>query len=196
MPPHALLKCNAISQGCAGGSWVKQPFPSQAVLNTAVKSRLRQAPLPPAAPLCLARQSPSSCSRHRLPSAGADGAKPASPYLPEMCRQRRNRDFKILQVAAGLRPTPMFVAYRTGTGIDGLCVSLRDTLGLRSAAKARRLQMLCVGVHRLSATVAGSQVNQSIEVALPGPSLYHQLSKEDQQGFKTPKLVILEHKLE
>lgn len=77
-----------------------------------------------------------------------------------------------------------------------LCVSLWDTLGLRSAAKARHLQMLSVGVRRLSATVAGSRVNQSFQVALPRPSLYHQLSKEDQQGFKTPKLVILEHKLE
>lgn len=90
----------------------------------------------------------------------------------------------------------MFVAYLTGTGSHGLCVSRWDALGLHSVAKVRHLQMLCIGVHRLSATVAGFQVNQSFEVALPRPSLYHQLSKEDQQVFKTPKLVILEHKLE
>lgn len=196
MPPHALLKCNAISQGGAGGSWVKQPFPSQALLNTAVKSQLRQAPLPPAAPLCLALRCLSSCSLHHLPSSGADGPKPGSPYLPEVHLQRKNRDFKTLEVAAGLTPTPVFIAYRTGTGSDGLSVYLWDTLALCSAAKARHLQMFCGGVHRLSATAAGSQVNQIFEAALPRPSLYHQLSKDDQQGFKSPKLVILERKLE
>lgn len=45
---------------------------------------------------------------------------------------------------------------------------------------------------RLPVAVAGSQVNQSFEVGLPRPSPHHQLSKEDQQGFKTPKLIILE----
>lgn len=47
---------------------------------------------------------------------------------------------------------------------------------------------------RLPVAVAGSQVNQSFEVGLPRPSPYHQLSKEDHQGFKTPKLIILEQK--
>lgn len=188
-PPHALLKCNAISQGCAGGSRVNSrshPERFSTQLLKANSSKLRFPLLPPVP--C----TPKSffLFLHRLPSAGADGPKPGSPYLPETCLQRRNGDFKILEVAAGLKPTPMFVAYHTGTGSNSLCVSPRDTLGLRSAAKARHLQMLCVGVHRLSATVAGSQVNQSFEVALPRPSLYHQLSKDHHQGFETPKLVI------
>jgi len=40
--------------------------------------------------------------------------------------------------------------------------------------------------------VAGSQVTEIFEVCLPRPSLHHQLSEDNQQGFKTPKLVVLE----
>lgn len=53
MPLHAFLKCDDITQGCATDSQVKQPFPSQAILNKTVESQLWQAVLPPATPQCL-----------------------------------------------------------------------------------------------------------------------------------------------
>lgn len=117
------------------------------------------------------------------------------PRLPEMGLHKRNR-FQNTPSCCWFRPTAMFIAYQTGTGSDDVHVSLWNTLGLCSTAKGRHLHILCVGVPGLSAAVAGSPGNESFEVALPRPPLYHQLCKEDQQGFKIPKLLILGHKPE